>query len=119
MIQHQLDTREKTLKLIFPGDLTGSNTPQIDTEIKKIFEKEQSTDWNTLILDLSTAQMVDSIGLNLIVNLIKYVKNRGGQVKSLMSNRTVYRTTLFTRLDKQMVVELIENISKSPKTDAK
>ncbi len=115
MIQHQLDIREKTLKLTFPGDLLSSNVTEADTDTKKILEEQQSADWNTLILDLSSAKMVDSAGLNLIVSIIKYAKNRGSEVKSIMSSRTVYRTTLFTRLDKQMVVELIDNISQTSK----
>ena len=60
-------------------------------------------------LDLSRATMVDSVGLNLIVSVIKHVKGRDGSVRFLIGNNNVERTFRFTRLDSQAEVVRVPN----------
>jgi anti-anti-sigma regulatory factor len=51
--------------------------------------------------------MVDSTGLNLLVSIIKTVSPRGAKVAAKIANANVHRTFLYTRLDKQMTIELV------------
>ena len=55
-------------------------------------------------LDLRSARMVDSVGLNLLVWLIRSVRARGGKVTVTVGNANVLRIFRFTRLDKELEV---------------
>ena len=50
--------------------------------------------------------MVDSVGLNLIVTLLKRVSKSGARMQIAYSSPNVLRTLTFTRLDKH--VELVK-----------
>jgi anti-anti-sigma factor len=46
--------------------------------------------------------MVDSVGLNFIVNVLKSVQQHGAKMQIVYANQNVHRTFLFTRLDKHL-----------------
>lgn len=62
--------------------------------------------WNTFILDLTAASMVDSAGLNFVVSLLKCAQQRGAKMQVTYSTQNVFRTFTFTRLDKH--IELVK-----------
>jgi len=65
--------------------------------------------WNQFVLNLSSAKMIDSLGLNLILSIVKKVKLNQASIKILIANSTVYRTFLATRMDKIAEIEMIED----------
>jgi anti-anti-sigma factor len=103
-MKQKLDLATKTLSLALPGDVLSTNVEGLRQELSSILENPQvkTGDWNVLRLDLTAAKMVDSAGLNFIVSIIKMVKARGGTVRATVGNPNVYRTFIFTRLDKQL-----------------
>lgn len=103
-MKHNLDIAAGTLTVAFPGDVLSTNVDSLRQETFALLEKSElkSANWKTLKLDLTAAKMVDSAGLNLIVSIIKSVKARGGNVRATVGNPNVYRTFIFTRLDKQL-----------------
>lgn len=103
-MKHNLDTTAGTLTVAFPGDVLSTNADSLRQETFGLLEQPdlKSANWKTLKLDLTAAKMVDSSGLNLIVSIIKAVKSRGGSVRATVGNPNVYRTFIFTRLDKQL-----------------
>lgn len=109
MIKHVLTPAEKSLQLIFPGDLLSTNIDQMKKEITAIFglAEAKSTGWTTLKLDLSAAQMIDSVGLNLVVSLYKEAKKNNAKTVALISNPNIQRTFLFTRLDTHIQVLMV------------
>jgi len=46
--------------------------------------------------------MVDSVGLNLVVTVLKHVQKRGARMRVAYSALNVLRTFTFTRLDKHL-----------------
>jgi anti-anti-sigma factor len=103
-MKHNLDTASNTLTIAFPGDVLSTNVDALRQSTFGLLQNPpvSSADWKTLKLDLTGAKMVDSAGLNLIVSIIKAVKARGGTVRATVGNPNVYRTFIFTRLDKQL-----------------
>ena len=103
-LTHQLDSGSGVLHVAVPGDILSTNADALRDELFGVLESAdiRSASWNTFRLDLTAAQMVDSVGLNLIVSLVRVVKARNGKVEATIRSANIYRTFLFTRLDKQI-----------------
>ena len=104
----QIDQEHDVLTLRVPGDLISTNAEAYRTEVARRMESGGGAgpDWKTFVVDLKAAHMVDSVGLNLIVTWIKWVRDRGGKMRVVCAGGNVLRTFKFTRLDKH--VELVE-----------
>ena len=105
-----LDLNEKSLTLRVPGDLLSTNAEALRLEILPLIEVSDRAPqpWSTFILDLTAAVMVDSVGLNLIVTLLKRVQKSGAKMQIAYSNPNVLRTLTFTRLDKHVELARVE-----------
>ncbi len=105
-ISHQLDTVAGVVTVTIPGDILSTNADALRAELFDLLEAPQikGSPWHTLKLDLTGAQMVDSVGLNLIVSLVRAVKARQGTVAAAISSANILRTFKFTRLDKQITL---------------
>ena len=103
-MKQNLDIAGGTLTVAFPGDVLSTNVDALRQETFAVLEAPEikNSGWKVFRLDLTAAKMVDSAGLNLIVSIIKAVKARGGSVRATVGNPNVYRTFIFTRLDKQL-----------------
>lgn len=90
------------------GDLISTQAPEVRAEIFQIFESEgrEGLKWDTLRLDMAAATMLDSVGLNLLVTLLKRVQKRNARMQIVYSCPNVLRTIKFTRLDKH--IEMIK-----------
>lgn len=105
-ITHQLDTAAGILSITVPGDILSTNADALRDELFDVLESPaiKAAVWPTLKLDLTGAQMVDSVGLNLIVSLVRAVKARNGKVEAVIRSPNIHRTFKFTHLDKQIAV---------------
>ena len=112
-MKHQLTAT--TLTLHIEGDILSTTISPLRAESLRLLESTavHSGNWNVLELVLTDARMVDSAGLNFLVSLIKAAKNRGAAVRAVVSSRTVHRTFVFTRLDKQVDLVLREEAVKA------
>lgn len=102
-----LDAKNGVLTLELPGDLVSTTTEALREEIEPLLTGASTPEgeWRLLKLDLSRARMVDSVGLNLIVRILKAVQRQNATMQILCANAAVHRTLVFTRLDKY--VELV------------
>jgi anti-anti-sigma factor len=111
MTTHKLDEASRTLKIEVAGDLLSTNYDLVNGEIQALLARDDIRDnpWTVLFLDLSAARLIDSMGLNILVSLVKKVQAppRNGRVKTRITSPTIHRTLLFTRLEKYMEVELV------------
>jgi anti-anti-sigma factor len=100
----KLDLNEKSLTLRVPGDLISTNAEALRGEIFGLLETSDRPPqaWTAFKLDLTAATMVDSVGLNLIVTLLKRVRKAGARLQIAYSSQNVLRTFIFTRLDKHL-----------------
>lgn len=103
-MKHTLDNHTQTLSLVIPGDISSTNADALRTEIFTILESEiiSRANWDTLQLDLRAANMIDSMGLNLLVSIIKFARIRESKIVGLIASQNVQRTLCFTRLNTQM-----------------
>lgn len=105
-MNHTLNPAERTLQVDIPGDVLSTNAEQIRTEIAALFESPsvKSAGWSKLVLNLTSANMIDSVGLNVLVGLYKDAKKRGAQTSALIRSANIQRTFAFTRLDAHIQV---------------
>lgn len=91
-----------------PGDLVSTNVETVRGEINRLLEGAEGTaaKWTTFRLELTAAKMVDSMGLNLIVGLLKTLEKRGAKMQITYSSQNVLRAFTFTRLNDH--IELIK-----------
>lgn len=108
-LSFHLDKRQKQFSITFLTDILSSNVKELSDNIGKKWEEIKNDDWNILFIDISASKLVDSMGLNLVISLLKQAQNRGSKVKCKIASRTIHRTLLFTRLDKQMEIEFQES----------
>ena len=103
-MNHTLDPVAGVLTLTVPGDILSTNADPLREQIFQLLGSEAigQAAWGKLQLNLTAARMVDSVGLNLVVALIKAVKQRGATVQVNLANKNVQRTFMFTRLDQQV-----------------
>lgn len=103
-MKHTLDSHTKTLTLVVPNDIISTNAAALRTEIFTILESEaiSRANWETLQLDLRAANMIDSMGLNLLVSIIKLARTRQSKIVGVIANQNVQRALCFTRLNTQM-----------------
>jgi anti-anti-sigma factor len=95
-----LDTENGTLTMTISGDLTSTTAGPLRADLAKLFAEKSASPWRIFRLDLSTAKMVDSVGLNFIVTILKAVQETKGKLEIVHGNPNVHRTLLFTRLDR-------------------
>lgn len=79
------------------GDLLSTNAPQVREKITELLASSSSFD--ALELDLRSAAMIDSVGLNLLVWAWKSVKQRNARLRVRITSPDVERTFRFTRLN--------------------
>jgi ABC-type transporter Mla MlaB component len=60
--------------------------------------------WRTLELDLTRARMIDSMGLNFIVHILKWSKGRNAQARILIRDKNLDRLLRFTRMNEHAEV---------------
>jgi anti-anti-sigma factor len=108
-MKHSIDSTSKTLTLSFDGDVLSTNADVLRQDAMGALDSPafKFADWQTLKLDLTAAKMIDSVGLNLIVSLIRTAKSRSANVVGLISNPSVQRALVFTRLNSQMDLVMV------------
>ena len=108
-MKHNLDAPNKTLTLTFAGDVLSTNAELLQKEAFGTLDSGpvKGADWQTLKLDLSAAKMIDSVGLNLIVSILRAAKARSAKVIGLISSTSVQRALVFTRLNTQMELVVV------------
>lgn len=95
-----------TFTVSIAGNILSTNAQEVRAQLSKALNHPKSAAGSLEVfeLDLTRAQMVDSVGLNLIVWLLKAVRERRALLRLLISSMHVERTLHFTRLDQQAQV---------------
>ena len=92
-----------TISFGVPGNLLSTNAASVRQQIEDLLASQQLQGGllGTFELNLRQAQMVDSVGLNLLVWLSKTLRQRQANLRLFISSAHVERTFKFTRLDQQ------------------
>ena len=95
-----------SLSISIPGNILSTNAEDLRTRIFGEV-KQANSPWQVVEIDLRRASMVDSVGLNLLVAVIKHVRARNGAIRLVIGNHNVERTFRFTRLDSQAEIVVV------------
>ncbi len=79
-----------------PGDVLSTTAEALRQPLQAALQ--QLRPGQALELDLRAARMIDSVGLNLLVTVIKKAKAAGGSVRIRISQSSVQRILHFSRL---------------------
>ncbi|MEM9158306.1 MAG: STAS domain-containing protein [Verrucomicrobiota bacterium] len=94
-----MNTQENVNSYAARGDILSTNATLFWGEVSPFLERILRG--QTLELDLRASTMVDSVGLNAIVKVIKSADNKGAKVRLLISSENLKRICAFTRLDQK------------------
>lgn len=88
---------QETLTLKFSKDITSVTAPALLEEIKELIAANQES--KILIADLTTVNMIDSQGLNLLVGLYQETGRLGWEFQITGANPSIKRLLSFVKLD--------------------
>ena len=108
-ISHQLDVPAQTLRVTAAGDWVGAGVDAARGEFFRLLELPEVRElaWHTVQLDLTAMRHIDSLGLNLLVSLLREVQHRNGKLQVLIGNPELHRTFTHLQFDKQMELKLV------------
>lgn len=88
-------------RVALPGDLTSTTVAEARPLLAQAVDRveQQPAGARTLRIDMMGARMIDSVGLNTLVGVIKRVRGFGGEVTVVISHASVERILTFTRLN--------------------
>jgi len=97
------NTQTSCLQLSVAGDLKSTTTAALHRDVFAILAHDYARSLSIAVveLDISAATMVDSLGLNLVISVLKWSKQRGASFRIIVSKRGVYSTMLAVGLDRQ------------------
>ena len=103
---NQTEPQASTFIASLQGNILSTNAQEVRAQLTAALNDPRSAAGALEVfeLDVSRATMIDSVGLNLIVWLLKAVRERGARLRLIVSNVHVERTLQFTRLDQQAEV---------------
>jgi ABC-type transporter Mla MlaB component len=85
----------------------------LSTGVRELFDKlhalqkdpqVQQSSWRMLELDLTGAKMIDSMGLNFVVHILKWAKERNAKAKIVIQDKNLDRLLRFTRMNEHAEV---------------
>lgn len=93
-------SREQVLRVAIPGDLTSTTVAEARVALLAAIERleEQSSGPRVLHIELTGARMIDSVGLNTLVGVVKRMRAMEGEVVVEIAHPSVERILTFTRL---------------------
>jgi anti-anti-sigma factor len=95
---HRIENGVLHIKL--SGDILSTGIPQIRQQMNAILETPEvaTQPWTLMNLDLGRARLIDSMGLNFLVGLLKVIHGRGAAMRITICDNNLDRLLRFTRL---------------------
>ncbi len=92
-----------------PGDLTSTTAKAARESLERVIAESPAsqTPQALLEIDLTQARFVDSVGINLLVLMIRRMKESGGSIQIRISNPNIKRVLSFMRVDQHAEVILV------------
>jgi anti-anti-sigma factor len=109
-ITHQIDVSTQTLCVTVAGDILRTNADEVRSGFWGLLNSPdvQKIAWQLLKLDLIAVRKIDSIGLNVIIAIIREIQCRNSKLPVIVSGSGIYRTFVFMGLDRQMDLKKVE-----------
>lgn len=100
-------TEKNQLLCTFTRDVVASAISQMRDLFNATLDSQ--TGWDTLVLDMEKVEKVDSLGINLIVWLFRYVKGDDHDFKIINCNDSLMKVFTLFRLQDQFTITPINN----------
>lgn len=82
------------------GDLLSTTVKAFREKVDQVMATQASNpQWNVLELDLRAARFIDSVGINLIILMIRKMKDRNGSVRVRLSSNSLKRVLDYMRVN--------------------
>ena len=100
--------QQDVLRLSLPRDVLSTSVRIFYEELRVVQDtpQVQQAPWRTLELDLTGAKMIDSMGLNFLVHILKWAKQRNARTRILIRDSNLDRLLRFTRMNEHADVVL-------------
>lgn len=98
MISTDLKSDGELLVLKIKGDILSTNAEERANQIGEALDSHREI--KAVKLDMNAAKMVDSVGLNMLLGVIKTVIERGAEITFHISSPSIHRVFLMSRFDK-------------------
>jgi anti-anti-sigma factor len=95
------NTNLRQIEIRIPYDIVSTKVEMLQVlfaEMEKHFDASRT--YTTLLLNLEGCTMVDSAGLNFLVSVHKFMKEKNCECAIRTSNKNLLRTFTFSRLDR-------------------
>ena len=102
----QLHCGQDTKSLVVESDILSTNAESLRSRMLGVLQSTEAGGEapGVFELDMRAARMIDSVGLNLLVWLLKKVQGAGGRLRLLIADTNIERTLQFTRLTQHVEV---------------
>ena len=97
--------KQGSLTCVVKTNLIASNIPDIREDL--LARIDQDDKWKELVLDLSDTDVIDSIGVNLVVNLYKKIDSANKSFKTIGCNKSIMEVLKLFRLDQHFKIQMI------------
>jgi anti-anti-sigma factor len=98
------------ITLVINGNILSTNVQEVRQRVLDILTQNETSNpsWKKLHMDLTSAQMIDSTGLNFLVAVTRHVKKRGIDLKISVTSPNISKSFSFIRLNRQAEIVLVE-----------
>ncbi|OIO58560.1 MAG: hypothetical protein COZ46_04390 [Verrucomicrobia bacterium CG_4_10_14_3_um_filter_43_23] len=109
MIQSKIIPESQHLCITIDGDLLSTNVKTYGTYIKRTLDEEIG--YKAVAVDLNSAEILDSVGLNMLVSLAKILAEKSVILKIFVSSPSILKVMRFSRIDKVAEIVYAERVS--------
>jgi anti-anti-sigma factor len=105
LIEGEIDERKRRLLVEIKDDVTSTQVPDLRKNLLQILDQYKTADWNTLYIDMRTARMIDSMGMNWLFAESMRLKDDKKKVVVRISSPAINRVIQFAGLDKLVTLK--------------
>lgn len=105
LIEGVVDERKRRLLVEVKDDVTSTQVPELRKGLHRLIEASRDADWNSLYLDMRSARMVDSMGMNWLFAESVRLKDDKKKMVVRISSPAINRVMQFAGLDKLVLIK--------------
>ncbi len=105
------DQATGAIGLALAGDLKSTTVPELQRDVFALLahDRLRELEARAVVLDLRSAAMVDSLGLNLIIAILRWARERNLSLAIELARRGVYMTMLAVGLERQTELRFVDS----------
>jgi anti-anti-sigma factor len=105
IISGRVDVAKKRLLIELKDEVISTQVPKLRRGLIEILENADPADWKTLYLDMRSARMVDSMGINWLYAESVRIAESGKSMVLRVSSPAINRVIQFAGLDKMVTLK--------------